>query len=116
MEILIGIIIGFVIGWYIHGRILLVNMLSKPDTMIKLLQTYKDAPDDSPDDKEVVECLVEKEQNQFYLYSKLDNTFLVQSTSLESALDNLHERFPTKIFRGLIPADKAKEWGLSKQE
>ena len=116
MEILISLIIGFVIGWYIHGRILLINMLANPNNMIKLLEAYKNAPDEDEDGKEVVECIVEKEQNQYFLYSKIDHVFLAQSPSLESALDNLHERFPTKIFRGLIPSDKAKEWGLSKQE
>jgi hypothetical protein len=116
MEILISLIIGFVIGWYIHGRILLINMLANPTNMIKLLEAYKNAPDEDEDGKEVVECIVEKEQNQYFLYSKIDHVFLAQSPNLESALDNLHERFPTKIFRGLIPSDKAKEWGLSKQE
>jgi hypothetical protein len=115
MEIIISLIIGFVIGWYIHGRILMINMLANPTNMIKLLQAYNNAPDEDEDGKEVVECIVEKDQNQFYLYNKIDHTFLVQSTSIESALDNLHEKFPTKIFRGLIPADKAEEWGLSKQ-
>jgi hypothetical protein len=116
MELLIGILIGFILGWYFQARILLRNMLANPDNMIKLLEQYKNTPDDTSDGKEVVECVVVKEQDQFYLYSKLDNQFLIQSLTLESALDDLQKRFPSKSFRGLIPADKAEEWGLSKQE
>jgi hypothetical protein len=116
MELLIGILIGFIIGWYIHGKILMINILANPTNMIKLLQAYKNAPDEDEDGKEVVECIVEKENNQYYLYSKIDNQFLIQSPTLESALDKLEQQFPNKYFRGLVPADKAIEWGLSKQE
>jgi len=114
MEILIGILVGFVLGWYFQARILLKNMLANPDNMIKLLERYKNTPDDTEEGKEVVECIVEKENNQYYLYSKIDNQFLIQSPTLESALAKLEQQFPNKYFRGLVPADKAIEWGLSK--
>ena len=58
MELLIGILIGFIIGWYIHGKILMINILANPTNMIKLLQAYNDAPDEDEDGKEVVECIV----------------------------------------------------------
>lgn len=115
MELLIGVVVGVVVGWQLHSRILMVNMLADPDTMIKLLEQYKNTPDDSEDGKEVIECVVVKEQDQFYLYSKIDNQFLTQSSTLESALNDLQTRFPNKCFKGLVPADQAKAWGLSKQ-
>lgn len=105
MELLILFVIGFVFGWYFQARILLKNMLANPDNMIKLLERYKNTPDDTEEGKEVVECIVEKENNQYYLYSKIDNQFLIQSLTLESALDDLQKRFPTKCFRGFRRVD-----------
>jgi hypothetical protein len=118
LEIIIWFALGWVIGWWYHSRVLLKNILNNPDHLISLLQAYKTNkdPEHTEDGKEVVECVVEKENGQYFLYSKDDNSFLTQAPTLESALTSLNEKFPNKFFTGLVPADKAKEWGLSKQD
>jgi hypothetical protein len=108
---------GMFVGWMWHAKIMFRKIVENPDKMIKMIQSVKSIQlEIDTDDSEPIELIVEKEQDQYYLYSKTDNQFLVQATTLESALDKLKEQHPDKSFKGLVSADKAKEWGLSKQD
>jgi hypothetical protein len=108
---------GMFVGWMWHAKIMFRKIVENPDKMIQMIQSVKSIRlEIDTDNDEPVELIVEKEQDQYYLYSKHDNQFLIQSSTLESALEKLKEQFPDKSFKGLVSAEKAKEWGLSKQD
>lgn len=119
MEILtyIGI---FILGYWISHLIMVRRILRDPDRMIDLLKKYKEAAEEvnaeniSPTTgNRIVEVEVLKENETFYLYSKDDNQFLGQGSTIESALDSIRKRYPNKVFKGFIPREQAEAWGLS---
>jgi hypothetical protein len=117
MDILyIGLIFlaGYFFGWFKASKTMLDRMLSKPESMIELLEKYKTAKQEDvvKDDSDVREIEVHNEKGAFYLYAKDNGEFLGQGNSIEDALESVRQRFPGKNFAGHISADKAKQMGL----
>jgi uncharacterized protein YneF (UPF0154 family) len=117
MDILyIGLIFlaGYFFGWFRASKTMLDRMLSKPESMIELLEKYKTAKqeDEVKVDDDVREIEVHNEKGAFYLYAKDNGEFLGQGTTLDQALAVVKERFPGKNFAGHIPNEKAKQMGL----
>lgn len=116
---IIYIILSFLFGYWLSHLIMIRRILKNPQQMIDLLTKYKEAKDEfaviKDPEKFPVEVEVIKEQDRFYLYSKLDNQFLGQGSTVEDALDNIRKRFPNKVFRGIIPKEQAEAWGLSEK-
>ncbi len=57
---------------------------------------------------------VESVGGQIYVYVAATDEFLAQGTSLEEVLDRIARRFPHRQFRGLIPAEQAKNMAINK--
>ena len=113
IEFLI-LVAGMLIGWYLRGKLLLMIMTADPSHMIRLLENLKKLDELDDNDKELVEVEIERVDNTYFIYSKTSKEFLAQGTSVEEALDSVHSRYPNQTFKGIIPKDKAEEWGLSK--
>lgn len=124
MELLLLIfvfIFGVVVGYVRASKKMLDKLLSDPDSMISLLKKYKEAKDDFEAEEKGTnakvgrELEVHKEHESFYLFAKDNGQFLGQGKTIEEALDAVRKRFPKQDFHGHIPADEAKQMGLSKQ-
>ena len=106
--------VGVYIGWKWHTYTMLKNIISDPTRMIRLMENLKKLDELDEDDRELVEVEIERVDNVYFIYSKISKEFLAQGTSVEEALESVHSRFPNQTFKGIIPKDKAEEWGLSK--
>jgi hypothetical protein len=113
LYIVLVFIVGYFMGWFRASKHMLDRILSKPESMIELLEKYKAAKEE---DDSVVndtrEIEVHNEHGAFYLYAKDNGEFLGQGNSIEDALEAVRQRFPGKNFAGHISADKAKQMGL----
>lgn len=111
------IILAFLFGYWFGHLLMIRRLLKNPQEMIELLKKYKEAKEQlnivQSFEKPTVEVEVVKEQDVFYLYSKSDNQFLGQGSTIESALETIRARFPNKVFLGVIPKEKVEAWGLS---
>lgn len=75
----------------------------------KEIQRSEEASREKPED-----LAVERHGDQLYVYTKTDNEFLAQGSTLEEALDRIAERFPERNFRGLLSKEQADTLGISK--
>jgi hypothetical protein len=75
----------------------------------KEIQLSEEASREKPED-----LAVERHGDQLYVYTKTDNEFLAQGSTLEEALDRIAERFPERNFRGLLSKEQADTLGISK--
>ena len=89
------------------------NLSRNPDDMIRVLNKIKEINEeidenDMPEDANPME--VERVGDMLYAYDKHDNQFLAQAKDLNSLLEAVHARFPSKKFFGTISQDNpAKE-------
>jgi len=89
------------------------NLSKDPDRMIDILNKIKEInqeveTNDMPEDANPME--VERVGNMLYAYDKHSNQFLAQAEDLNSLLEAVHKRFPSKKFFGTISKDNpAKE-------
>jgi hypothetical protein len=113
LYIVLVFIVGYFMGWFRASKHMLDRILSKPESMIELLEKYKAAKEeDEPVVSNTREIEVHNEHGAFYLYAKDNGEFLGQGNSIEDALEAVKQRFPGKNFAGHISADKAKQMGL----
>jgi hypothetical protein len=113
LYIVLVFIVGYFMGWFRASKHMLDRILSKPESMIELLEKYKAAKEeDDPVVGTTREIEVHNEKGAFYLYAKDNGEFLGQGNSIEDALEAVRQRFPGKNFAGHISADKAKQMGL----
>jgi hypothetical protein len=82
MELLI-FFLGVVIGWLCYRQALI--MVSRA-----MLEKYI-----QPDHHEIqsIECVLEKYQDQYFLYQCPDMKFLAQGTSIDTIKETLNQRF-----------------------
>jgi hypothetical protein len=108
-------IVGFVLGWLMHAKVLADRLLEDPDSMIKALQDYKEEEqlNARSTSANVRELEVEQKDGVFYLYAKDNGQFLSQASTLDDALELVYERFPNQEFQGVISKEDAKRMGLS---
>lgn len=59
------------------------------------------------------ELKVERHGEQLYVYTKDNNEFLAQGTTLQECLDRIGERFPERTFRGLLSKEQADALSVS---
>jgi hypothetical protein len=109
LYIILFFIAGYFMGWFRASKQMLDRMLSKPESMIELLEKYKTAKEE---DSSKVSGVREIENNAFYLYAKDNGEFLGQGTTLDQALEVVKQRFPEQNFAGHIPKEEAKQMGL----
>ena len=116
LYIVLVFIAGYFMGWFRASKHMLDRILSKPESMIELLEKYKAAKEeDEPVVGTTREIEVQKENSSFYLYAKDNGEFLGQGVTLDQALETVKQRFPGQNFAGHIPAEQAEAMGLSKQ-
>jgi hypothetical protein len=111
---------GLIIGWILNARAVTRRILSNPERAIRLIESYKKTKHELDNLKsikplDITEVKVEQVEGLFYLYAS-SGEFLGQGSSLEDALTAVGNRFPGQNFAGHIPAEQAKEMGLSKQQ
>lgn len=101
IDILIILAIGFMLGWWIRGILILNKMLRDPDSMINLLTKYKEVKDSVDDDPiKSTETLlnVERVSNVYYAYSSTGE-FLAQGSDFRTMFQTIKDRFPNRSFR-----------------
>lgn len=88
--------LGFIIGWWAREKYAMhvVSTIVK-----KAKEEYLEDVKSS-----VVNVLVEKANDVFYIYAKEDGTFLAQGKNIDELTDILNERFPGKMFN-VTPED-----------
>lgn len=104
MDILFYVVIGFIVfyaGWQLRGAIMLANLATNPDKIIKMLEEIKkinEAEARGEEFQEGVEVEPEQVGNVWYAYAKDTGQFLAQGTSLDDAIKAACDRFPEKTF------------------
>lgn len=117
LTILLFWFLGYVMGWLNHSTHVAKRILKDPDYMINILEKYKTAlKKENAGLSDARELIAEKQKDMFYLFAKDNNEFIGQGKTVEEALEAAKKRFPNQSFKGIIPADQAREWGLSKQQ
>lgn len=105
-EVLIYIIFGgfaFWLGWHIRGIIVLANLATNPDKIIKMLEEIKrinqaEEAGETIDDAEGTEIAPELVGNMWYAYAKDSGEFLGQGSTFDDAIQMATSRFPNKKF------------------
>lgn len=64
-------------------------------------------------DQSAEELRVERHGDQLYVYTKINDEFLAQGSTLEECLDRIGKRFPDRNFRGLLSKEQADALGVS---
>ena len=112
MEYLIAGLVGYIVGYWFRGIMVLYRLSREPETMIKLLEQVRDINQAEAEGKSVdvvkvtgVELAIERVNDRLYAYSKDTNQFIAQGTDLKDLLAEAHKRFPGKTFFGDLPED-----------
>jgi hypothetical protein len=104
-------VVGVVVGWLWHAKLVFRKIAEDPDRMIRMLQAVKTINLDNSDD-EPFELKVERHDNAIYLFRNDTNEFLAQGTTLQEALDLVNKRFPDMNFKGHLSKEQADELGI----
>lgn len=97
--IAISAAVGGVIGWVICFKQTVNRLVADPDTMIQILQDYKQDIAQETDDEHVgQEVTVEQVNGVYYLYAKDTGQFLAQAATLADAWKQVETRFPDTVF------------------
>ena len=112
LYIVLVFIVGYFMGWFRASKHMLDRILSKPESMIELLEKYKAAKKEDSVVSDAREIEIQQENSVLYLYAKDNGEFLGQGKTLDQALEVVEQRFPEQNFVGHISADKAKQMGL----
>jgi len=105
-EVLLYVIaLGFAfwLGWHLRSIVMIANLATNPDKVIKMLEKIKEinaAEADGKDASELEGTEIAPEQvgNVWYAYAKDSGQFLGQGPTFEDALKMAAERFPNKKF------------------
>jgi hypothetical protein len=105
--IYVGIaVVAYWVGWTVRGVVLIYKLSRNPQMTLDLLEQLKELNEaDNPDQPQAtgkpanwVEVQAEYVGQMVYAYSKQDNQFLGQGTSIEEAVQMAKSRFPAKVF------------------
>lgn len=89
MEIAILCLLCLVIGWYAREKYAIYKT--------KLFFDSMEAQNEEPEDN-IKSIVIEKQEGIFLVYSRDDNTFMAQGSSIEELEDNLATRYPGTRF------------------
>lgn len=114
MDSLLLLVVGFVIGWWVHRITVLNRVLKNPDSLIQMLEKYKTAKLEAENAGEETprNIRIEKHGNQIYLFAEDTNEFLAQAETLQEALALVETRFPSQSFKGHLNKEQVDALGL----
>ena len=100
--------LGYVIGWFIRGWLIVLRMAQNPEAAIKVLQDVKILQDNLQKDTaalgqtdpvpEGVEIVFEKMGVKWYAYRKETGQFLTQADGLALVIEQLDRYYPEDKF------------------
>ena len=101
MQVLIGVVIGFVLGWVVREAVALhkinaiVKAMQEPEPVVKANE---------------LRVKIEKHNDIFYLYADSDDRFIAQGATKEEVTEILKKRFSTITI--VADPDNVKEVGF----
>jgi hypothetical protein len=99
MEILIYIVLAFFLGYWISTNLMIRRILKDPDSMIQMLQRYKEAKEDVEiESTSEISLNIERVGGAYYAYAE-NNKFLAQGNDFRSLLEQIKKSNPSKILR-----------------
>jgi len=120
MDYLIVAAIGYAIGYWLRGIIIIMNLSRDPKRTIAMLEQLKKlneeeeaAAMDATLDKikqavpDGTELFIEQVNGVFYAYNKESNRFVAQGSTLVELLETAHKRFPDSKFFGTVEEDNS---------
>lgn len=102
MELLLVCTTCFVFGWFARE----VYAVHQAKMFFRELQ------EDSESEEQLEPILIDKHNDTFFVYSRVDNTFMAQGKSVKELETNLANRYPGKKFGATN--DNLKEVGFLK--
>jgi hypothetical protein len=104
-------VVGVVVGWLWHAKLVFRKIAEDPDRMIRMLQAVKIIKLDNSDDQPF-ELKVERHNDAIYLFRNDTNEFLAQGTTLQEALELVNKRFPDMNFKGHLSKEQADQLNI----
>lgn len=118
MEYLAVFAVGYIVGWWWRGIMVLYNLSRNPKAVIKMLEQLRDI-DTAESQKELdstlakikgqlpdaTELFIEQVNGQYYAYIKETNKFIGQAPELAQLLENAHKQYPGSKFFGTVEED-----------
>jgi hypothetical protein len=102
-DILIyAVVVGFAfwLGWHVRAIVIMANLASNPDKVIKMLEKIKEINEQEelglPDD--AIEVQTENVNDLVYAYNKVTGEFLGQAQNLHQVMVLAASRYPGKKF------------------
>jgi hypothetical protein len=99
LWIITALIVGIYLGWRINDaltRLTFKTMIEEagitPKDLDQFLDHHKDRLDQSKDELEPLEVVLEQHGDQIYAYRKSDDTFLAQGHDRKELIDRLTQR------------------------
>lgn len=113
--IVLVFVFGFVFGWLRATRSILDRMTQDTDSLIKILNAYKDAKKkaESPEQEVSRKLKVERHGDMLYVFAEDTDEFLAQGKTLQEALAVIEKRFPNKTFIGHLNKEQADKLGIT---
>lgn len=114
LEMMIVWALGFWAGWRWHQVRMAQRILRDPRSLRRALDEIDrlnlevktlESPGGEP-------LRVERVGSQLYLYQADTDEFLAQGPDLESALEQMAQRFPNRSFRGHLEKEQADQLGI----
>ena len=93
------------------------NIANDPDNLVNVIRQIKSSQleelaQEDTEQKEPGDLIVERHENQIYLYDRKDNEFLAQGSTLEEALDRVAARYPSRKYVGHLTREEANALGI----
>jgi hypothetical protein len=103
---------GYVWGKHVTVMRMLDNIINNPDNLARAIKDIKAIQEDKEDSQEEGQLVVERHDDQIYLYDKENHEFLAQGSSLQEALDHVDKRFPNRKYQGHLTKEQADALGI----
>jgi len=102
-DILIyAIIVGFAfwLGWHIRAIVIMANLATNPDHIIKMLEKIKEinAQEELGVPEDAIEVETEQVNDLVYAYNKVTGEFLAQAQNVHQVMIEAAKRYPGKKF------------------
>ena len=103
---------GYLWGKHMAVMRMLTNIIENPEHLGRALDQIRQQKRQSPEEQESDQLIVERVDDQIYLYTREDHQFLAQGATLEEALDRVAQRYPDRRYSGSLTPEQADALGI----